>query len=311
MGGTGFIGSHLVDALAAGDDSVRVLSRGLAVPTERHVSTRVEHFKGDFCEPASMEKAVRGCDIIYHLAATTLPKSSNERPSFDVNTNVLGSLALLDLASRCAVKKIVFISSGGTVYGQPDTIPIPETFAPQPLCSYGITKLTIERYLDLYWKVHGLDYRVLRVSNAFGERQRPDKGQGAVAVLLDRALTGKSLEVWGDGSVIRDYVHIHDVVRALLLAARHDGDEKLFNIGTGRGTSLNELIDIVERVCGRQIEHVHLPGRPFDVARNVLDIAKARAHLGWSPEVSLIDGVRRTMDWMTAQRLRGIAPFSG
>ena len=155
----------------------------------------------------------------------SLPKSSNEDPRFDLETNVGHTLNLLESARRNAVESIVFVSSGGTVYGRPEATPIPESHPTNPLCAQGISKLAIEKYLHLYWKLHGLDYCVLRVSNAYGGRERTEKAQGAVAVLLDRALKGEVFEIWGDGSVVRDYVYVTDVIRALARAAGYDGEE--------------------------------------------------------------------------------------
>lgn len=302
MGGTGFIGSHLVDALAAASGStVRVYSRGLTTQANWPRSGQVERFTGDFSDAASVENAVRGCEVVFHLVSTTLPKSSNENPLFDLKTNVGHTLNLLESARRNAVKKIVFVSSGGTVYGRPETTPIAESHPTNPICAHGISKLAIEKYLHLYWKLHGLDYCVLRVSNAYGGRQRAEKAQGAVAVLLDRALRGEVFEIWGDGSVVRDYVYVTDVARALADAARYHGEEKVFNIGTGRGTRLNEVVNVVEKACGRKVRRVYLAGRPFDVKENILDIAKARTHLGWRPEVTLADGVGKTLEWMTGR----------
>lgn len=298
MGGTGFIGSHLVDELVAHGASVRVFSRGLTAQADWPASEKVEVCTGDLSDAASVEHAVRGCDVVFHLVSTTLPKSSNENPAYDVETNVVGSLALLESARRNSVERIVFVSSGGTVYGCPVATPIAETHPTDPLCSHGISKLAIEKYLHLYSGLHGLDYRVLRVSNAYGERQRAEKAHGAISVFLSRALKGEAVEVWGDGTVVRDYVYVGDVARALVAASRHQGTERVFNIGTGRGTSLNDLIAIIERSCGREVRRVYLEGRPFDVDRNILDVARAAAHLGWRAETRLVDGVRKTLEWM-------------
>ena len=299
LGGTGFIGSHLVDELVAGGASVRLYSRGLTAQEDWPAGKEVERFTGDLADAASVERAVRGCEVVFHLVSTTLPKSSNEDPAHDVATNVLGTLALLESARRNSVQRIVFISSGGTVYGRPRASPVAEDHATDPICSHGIAKLAIEKYLHLYSMLHGLDYRVLRVSNAYGERQRADRGQGAVSVFLSRALKGEPVTIWGDGSVVRDYVYVGDVARALAAAARHHGADRVFNIGTGRGTSLNDLIAIIEKACGREVKRVYQEGRTFDIDRNILDVSRAAARLGWRPETSLVDGIGKTLEWMT------------
>jgi len=301
MGGTGFIGSHLVDELAAGGESVRVLSRGLTTQVEWPRIPGVEFVTSDFSDAAGVDRAVRGCEMVFHLVSTTLPKSSNENPLFDLETNVGSTLRLLEAARRNGVRKIVFVSSGGTVYGRPRATPIPESHPTDPICAHGVSKLAIEKYLHLYHVLHGLDYCVLRVANAYGARQRAEQAQGAVGVLLERALGGGVFEIWGDGSVVRDYVYVTDVARALAEAARYRGEGKVFNIGTGRGTSLNELAGIVEQASGSKVQRAYLPGRPFDVGENVLDSTRARAQLGWHPRVTLEDGVRRTLEWRTGR----------
>lgn len=301
MGGTGFIGSHLVDELADCSEPVRVLSRGLTTQAQWPRQPGVEFVAADFSGAAGVEAAVRGCEVVFHLVSTTLPKSSNENPLFDLETNVGGTLGLLEAARRNGVKKIVFISSGGTVYGRPRATPIPEGHPTDPICAHGVAKLAIEKYLHLYHALHGLDYCVLRVANAYGARQRAEQAQGAVGVLLERALGGGAFEIWGDGSVIRDYVYVTDVARALVEAARYRGDGKVFNIGTGRGTSLNELAGFVEQASGRKVQRVYRPARLFDVGENVLDVTRARAQLGWSPRVTLEDGLRRTLAWRTGR----------
>jgi UDP-glucose 4-epimerase len=211
---------------------------------------------------------------------------------------VLGSLRLFALCREHAVRKVVFISTGGTVYGVARSLPIDETHPTQPMTSYAIQKLAIEKYLHLNWALHGLDYCVLRVSNAYGERQRTDTAQGAVAVFLERALRGEPIQLWGDGSVVRDYVYVGDIVQAFLKALAHDGEQKLFNIGSGTGTSLNQLIDAIAAVAGRRPAVEHAPARRFDLPANVLDCTLARRVLGWQARTPLAEGLRRTYDWM-------------
>jgi UDP-glucose 4-epimerase len=252
-----------------------------------------------------VEDAVSGCEVIIHLVSTTLPKNSNDDPVFDVEGNVIGTLRLLDAARAARVRKVVFISSGGTVYGIPREVPIPESHPTEPRVSYAIAKLAIEKYLELYQLLHGLDYVVLRVANPYGARQRVDAAQGDVAVFLDRALRNETIEIWGDGSVVRDYLHISDVARAFLRAVDYTGEPRVFNIGSGAGCSLNELIGSIERLLGRPVARRYLAPRPFDVPRNVLDIARARDVLGWSPTVSLDEGLRATLAWARGLHGRG------
>ena len=196
--------------------------------------------------------------------------------------------------------KIGCASSGGTVYRNPAKYPRSARFPPptEPTCSYGICKFAIEKYLQLYHHLHGLDYCVLRLSNPFGERQRISTAQGAVSVFLYKALNDEMIEIWGDGTVVRDYFHVSDAATAFLKAAKYEGEPRIFNIGSGMGRSLNEILATIESILGRQVARTYLPGRPFDVPVNVLDITKARDTLGWQPMTCFEAGVARTLAWM-------------
>jgi UDP-glucose 4-epimerase len=281
LGGAGFIGSHLVDGLKAAGHEVRVFDR----PQE-------------FLDPVDLERALPGAELVFHLISTTVPKNSNENPALDIESNIAGTARLLELLRRHPPRRLVFISSGGTVYGVPRVTPIRESHPTDPISSYGIHKLAIEKYLHMNHALYGLDYRVLRVANAYGERQRTDKAQGAVAAFLERALRGEPIQIWGDGSVVRDYVYAGDIAHAFLQVVQYQGQERVFNIGSGQGVSLNELVDAIATVIGRRPGVEYTPGRQFDVPINVLDISRAQQHLGWQPRTRLIDGLRRTYEWM-------------
>lgn len=300
LGGRGFIGSHLIDALLEKGFSVRCFDRPHVAPLgETHLGNSLfELYEGDITSEADLIEALNGCNICFHLVSTTLPKSSNADPVFDIESNVLGTVRLLNHAVKLGIKKVIFISSGGTVYGVPMQVPIPETHPTAPICSYGITKLAIEKYLGLFKQLHGLDYTVLRIANPFGERQRTQASQGAVAVFLGNILRGEPVEIWGDGSVVRDYIYIADVVDALLLALEQTGSEHVFNIGAGCGYSLNEVLDMIEKLTGRTAERRYFPGRAFDVPKSVLDIALARQELCWSPKISFEQGVEKFATWL-------------
>ena len=300
LGGRGFIGAHLVDALLARGHFVRCFDRPHVAPLgEAHLANpKFELYEGDLVSEADVTEALAGCEVCFHLVSTTLPKSSNADPVFDVESNVLGTVRLLTHAIKSGLKKIIFVSSGGTVYGVPTALPISETHPTDPVCSYGISKLAIEKYLGLYKQLHGLDYTVLRLANPYGERQRTHASQGAVAVFLGKVLRGELVEIWGDGSVVRDYIHIADVVEALLMALERTSSEHVFNIGAGQGHSLNEVLAAVEKVTGRQATRRYLPGRTFDVPTSVLSIARAEQSLGWSPKVSFEQGLGRFSAWV-------------
>ncbi len=299
LGGGGFLGSHLSEALLAQGYAVRILDRpNLArfKPFQHHGT--VEWIDGDFVNLKDVDKAVSGCDIIYHLISTTLPRSSNENPAYDVETNVIGTLHLLEAVRKHKIKKIVFVSSGGTVYGIPKEIPIKESHPTEPICSYGISKLAIEKYLNLYHLLHGIEYCVLRLANPFGERQRVSAAQGAIAVFLDKALRNEVIEIWGDGSVTRDYFHVSDAASALIKALSYEGDNRIFNIGSGVGRSLNEILGAIDSLIGTPVKRVYLPPRSFDVPVNILDISKAEDLLNWKPQMPFVEGLSKTAQWL-------------
>lgn len=299
LGGNGFIGSHLVDQLLAEGHQVRVFDK-----YEEHYRKpipTVDYQYGDFGNRGLLMETLVDMDIVFHLISTTLPKTSNDDPAFDVQSNVVETLFLLEQCITRKVGKIIFVSSGGTVYGKPYTLPIPENSPTDPECSYGITKLAIEKYLYLYWYLHGLDYCVLRLANAYGERQRPTTTQGAIPVFLERALRNDEIVVWGDGSVIRDYIYVTDIATALLRAITYSGEGKIFNIGSGQGHTLNEVIHIIQNVTGRLLPVKYTSGRSFDVPINVLDISRAKVDLNWAPTVSLSEGIARMYAWMSKQ----------
>lgn len=299
LGGGGFLGSHVCDSLISARHAVRVFEKeGRDRENLAHAGSGAVWLEGDFLNPENLKAAVKGMDVVFHLVSTTLPKSSNESPVYDVSSNVVATLHLLEAARSAGVRKVIFFSSGGTVYGIPEAIPIPENHSTEPTCSYGIHKLMIEKYLALYHRLHGLDYTVIRLANPYGERQKPTGTQGAIGVLLYKALKGEPLEIWGDGSIIRDYLHVSDVARAALAAIDAQVPERIVNIGSSKGLSLNEIIQLIEEEIGSAPEVRYRQARKFDVPANILEITRARRHLGWSPEVDIRTGIRRTAAYL-------------
>ncbi len=295
-GGAGFLGSNLVEEAIRRDHAVTVLDRpGAPSELPAEIRARLKWVEGDFRDPAAVRSACAGQDVAFHLIGTTLPKSSNDDPEFDFVSNVGGTIRLLQAAKQEGVRKLVFISSGGTVYGIPRQVPIPETHPTDPISSYGIAKLAIEKYLALFRSEHGLDYTILRVANPYGPHQRPERAQGAIAAFAWRALNRKPIEIWGDGSVVRDYVYVSDVVAAMMKAAEYRGEERLFNVGSGVGHTLNDIVRVIEQVIGCRIEINHAPARSVDVPTNVLDISKAQRTLDWHPTISFKAGIERSI----------------
>lgn len=305
LGGGGFIGSTIADRLLAEGHSLRIFERPRVQPYRKFTDNEVvEWIAGDLSSMHDVNDTVCGVDAVLHMVSTTLPKNSNDDPIFDVQSNVIGSLHVLNAMVANDVGTIVFISSGGTVYGKPRSFPVTEDHPTNPVVSYGISKLAIEKYLHMYENLHGIKAISLRVSNPYGERQRIETAQGAVGVFLHHALTGIPIEIWGDGSVTRDYIHVSDVAEAFSKALRYEGVQRLFNVSSGVGTSLNELIVKLEKVLGISIERHYLPGRPFDVPTNVLCNDLARSELNWMPIISMEEGIVRTADWMLRELAR-------
>lgn len=302
LGGGGFIGSTIIDRLLLDGHQIRVFERPRINSYRAFTaSEQVEWLNGDFMSQHDIREAVRGADAVMHLVSTTLPKSSNDDPIFDVQSNLVASIQLLRIMVEEQVSRIVFISSGGTVYGRPQYLPMDERHPTEPQVSYGITKLAIEKYISMFHSLHALKPVILRVANPFGERQRVETAQGAVAVFLDRVLRGQTIEIWGDGSVERDYIHVSDVAEAFASALTYEGAEQVFNVATGRGTSLNELLRIIESVTGRPAKVAYKAARPFDVPVSILDNRRAHQELGWSPRIGLNEGIGRTAQWILGQ----------
>ena len=290
------MGSHLSEALLAENHEVVIFDQPNARYLEYSRQQGAVIKTGDFLNSDDIRKAMENCDIVYHLISTTVPQTSNENPQNDIRTNVIGSLCLLDEARNQGIKKIIFSSSGGTVYGIPQEIPIKESHPTEPISSYGIGKLTIEKYLHLYWVLYKLDYCILRISNAYGARQPITPTQGVIAAFLDKATNNEEIIVWGDGSVLRDYVYASDIANAFLKASLYQGDLKVFNIGSGHGHSLNDIIGAIENIIQVPLQVKYLPGRPFDVPINVLDISRAKLHLNWEPKVRLEEGILYSLE---------------
>lgn len=293
LGGQGFLGRHLSEQLLREGAKVRIFDQPSAVcAAHGEDSTRVEVVHGDFVKGHGLAQALDGVDVVYHLVSTTVPSGSNANPIEDVNSNLIGTLRLLDMMRCSGVKRIVYASSGGTVYGNPQSLPVPEAHPLRPISSYGIVKVAIENYLHLQSELNGLTANILRISNPYGMHQNRIGAQGVIATFIRKLMNNEPIEIWGDGSVVRDYVYATDVARALLLAGqRHQSG--VFNIGSGIGHSVNDVLRLIREQTGLRGEVRYLPSRRFDVQRTYLDIERARVELGWQPKYSLEDGCAR------------------
>lgn len=298
FGGGGFIGSHLCEELLKVGYRVVIFEK-LNFSRRNILSfiSSVEVIEGDFSNEVDLKKALDGADYVFHLVSSTLPANSNENPVYDVETNVIPTLKLFNEVVAAKIKKLIFISSGGTVYGIPDALPIKEEFSGYPICSYGIVKKTVEHYLYLYKWLYDLDYYVFRLSNPYGERQNPDLNQGAISVFIWKLLRNKEIEIWGDGTITRDYIYIKDAIEVLVKSLKVSASSYTYNVGSGRGVTLNELVRVIGKVSGREPKVVYKKGRKIDVPVNILDITRIKKEFEWLPKTHLEEGIQKTIQY--------------
>ena len=297
LGGCGFLGSVISRHLVEHGWKVRVFDqKGINTWRLETILDEIEFVTGDFLNTSDLAGAVNDMPTVLHFIGTTVPQSSMSDIQFDIETNIAASVRLLDIVRRNENQRIIFASSGGTVYGvNQNHGPHLETDPTEPIVSYGVSKLTIEKYLQLFGHNFGVPYVILRIANPYGESQSVDQPQGAVGVFLNKAIHGQKIEIWGDGSVIRDYIYESDVASAVNAVLETDKISGVYNIGSGVGTSLNNLLDVIREVTGLPCEVAYHDSRKFDVASNILNIEKVRKHFGWSPRINLDEGIRHMM----------------
>jgi len=294
-GGAGFIGSHIAEDLLANGYRVTVFDKiNSSTKNVEHILDQIDFVEGDFNNKVDIIKSLKDKDYAVHLVSSTLPASSNLNPYYDIESNLVSSLNLLDQSAKQHLKKVDFISSGGTIYGNPVKTPISEQHPTNPTCSYGIIKLTIEKYFELYKNLKGLDYTILRFANPFGERQNPLLGQGLIANLLYKIKNCKPIEIWGNGRVIRDYFYIRDGVKAVSQSLKYHGHYNTFNISSGKGLSINQILQRFRQALGVNFEVKYLESRKFDVKINILDNSLAKRYLKWSPETNFNTALKNT-----------------
>lgn len=299
-GGAGFIGSHLVDALVKKGVQVTVVDDA-STGNRVHVHSAATFHKMSVTSPAfsKLVETVKP-EVIFHLAAQISVQKSVENPLKDAQVNVLGTLRLIEAAAKAKVKKIVFSSTGGALYGSSTLPPYAETAPVEPPSPYGIAKRASEMYLAFAQEVLGVPSVCLRYANVYGPRQSTAGASGVIAAFSKQLLAGKSPTIYGTGTQSRDFVYVGDVVEANLLAARKN-IQGVLNIGTGRKTSVNELFALVKRATDSRAAAVHKPGKLGEVMHSCLDASKAKAMLGWEPKVTLEQGLARTVEWFRAE----------
>jgi UDP-glucose 4-epimerase len=304
LGGNGFVGRHVALLLARTGHCVTIVSRtppAFSFPTE--VASCIVQKELELAS-ADWDDLVTGVDVVHHYAWGSTPASANANPTGDLLINVTATLGLLESLKRRGGGRVVFSSSGGTVYGTLKRAPVSEDALLAPINAYGAGKATAEIYLKLYRALYDLDCRIARIANPYGAGQNVRRGVGAVNTFLHHALTGQPIVMWGDGEVIRDYIHISDVASCLvtLACAPLSDVDFVFNVGTGIGTNLNKIVTNIETVLGHCIRVTRTPARSFDVPISVLAIERARHVLGWSPRISFSDGIARTVADLRADR---------
>jgi len=297
VGAGGFLGRALSASLC--ERGAVVQGYGRLPEDDAARDHRVAWTNAPFSDYPALARAVEDQEIVFHLLGSSIPESSNSDPAEDLLANVFSTIKLLDLCRAAHVRKVVFASSGGTVYGIPAVVPTPETAPTDPISAYGISKLAVEKYLALYHHLHGLDYHILRIANPYGPGQSPLKKQGVVASILYRAITGKSFEIWGTGEVTRDFIHVDDVSAAFIHAAHYAGEQRIMNVGSGHGLTINQVVGDVQHVLGLTgVRVTRKPGRAADVPVSILDTELIRTATSWRPRVSWIEGLTQTAVWM-------------
>ncbi|RME60877.1 NAD-dependent epimerase/dehydratase family protein [Candidatus Parcubacteria bacterium] len=294
LGGNGFIGSHVVDQLLAHGHSVCVFDRSLE--KYRGPLPQVDYRLAQFDDVAALAESLHGIDVVYHLISTTVPSTSNKDPIYDVESNLVWTLRLLNLMREFAVDRIVYLSSGGTVYGVPEVLPIPESHPLRPICSYGVVKVAIENYIRMFNKLYGLEYIIIRPSNPYGERQGHSGVQGLIGTMMRRLLRNEAVEIWGDGSIVRDFIYVRDLAELCVIA----GCSQIvgtFNAGSGEGISVKEVFDVLVKISEKAVVPVYKTGRAYDVPKVVLSFDKAREQFSWEPSIRFEDGLQSTWAW--------------
>jgi len=295
-GGAGFIGSNVVDALVKDGLEVTVLDN-LSTGKEENINPEVKFYNVDLLDLESLELAFREFkpDVVNHHAAQIDVRKSVEDPAFDAEINIIGSINLFELSINAGVRRIIFSSTGGALYGEPSKLPASEDTPIEPLSPYGVAKYCTENYLNYFKRLYGIERVILRYANVYGPRQDPLGEAGVVAIFTGKILKGEKPVIYGDGTQTRDYIYVEDIVKANVLAL--EGKEGIYNIGTGKETSVNELVEIFSKVLGREIKSEYAPPRKGEASRISLDGEKAKRELGFVPKYSLEEGIKKTIEW--------------
>lgn len=304
LGAAGFIGTNL--ALSFSRDNRNIIK--LVDEKEEYFAAsplkgkkNITYCTQRFLPSTNYNEILNGQDIVFHLISTNNPSSSNIDIGSEITDNIGISICILDACVKCNVKKVVFVSSGGTVYGKEAVCPISEIAELNPISTYGIQKLAIEKLFYLYEYLYGLDYVILRLANPYGPYQRPNGKLGVITTFLYKAVTGDNIEVFGDGNVIRDYIYISDAVDGILRVLSGHSKYKIFNIGSGKGVSINDIISIMRKDLKLDVKVLYKPKRKVDVPVNYLDMTRFNSEYGVINYVSLQEGMKKTLSYLRGE----------
>jgi len=297
-GGAGFVGSHLIEELLSIGESVVCLDDFSAGKRENleHIKNEITIIEGDIRDPDIVKTALKNVEQVYHLAAQISVTNSVRNPLLDATININGFITLLNAIQKSSVKRIVYVSTGGAIYGEPENIPAPETTSEEPISPYGLSKLVGEKYLKWFNRTYGLSYAIIRPANIYGPRQDPLGEAGVISIFLGKIHSKEPVEIFGDGSDTRDYIFVKDIAKICLKAMTSEHND-IYNAGTRIRTSLLELISVIEEETSHTTPKKFSPSRPGDVKHISLDINKAKNALNWTPQTHLKEGIKKTWGW--------------
>lgn len=294
LGGAGFIGSNLGMRLIHEGWQIRLFDINFSLDRFKGLADQysLQLYRGDFFDSMDLTESLKGISRVYHFISTTVPSTSKENLEVEVETNLLGTVRLLETMRILGIKEIVYPSSGGTVYGNTESNLINEEEKTEPTCTYGLGKLLIEEIIRFYSRNYGLRYQILRISNPYGDNQKIHRRQGVIDAFLANVSSGNPLTVWGTGENVRDFIYIEDVIDAIVALDRDGRWNELYHIGTGRGASVRQIIEIIKEVTGIPLECTYTESEYAGVRRNVLNISKIKKHVGWTPKYEIAEGIR-------------------